>query len=341
MTASAPASARVAGAWLGGSLARFVSKLGAANTGLIAALIVLSVYVDAHDSHFFTVANMKVIGTSVSILGVLAVGETVIMLLGGLDISIGSTAGLTSVVTAMVFMSAHSSIVAIGVGLLVGAACGAVNAVVIVYGRVNAVIATLATYAAFRGVANLVSNGSAQGYTGSDSLFGFLDTGTVLGLPVLIWIFGSVVVLAHVVLTRVDVGRNVVAMGGNATAARLSGLAINRYVVSAYVVMGLLAAVGGVLLTARTGSGEPVSGSQGLELQAITAVALGGCSLSGGRGSVVGTVLAVCLLGVLTDGLTMLGANAFYQDIAQGSLLVAAVILQNRRRGQRAVGLPD
>lgn len=323
-----------------GPLRRLLARSGTANASLVAALIVLALFIGLQEPNFFRPANLEVIGTSVAILGVVAVGQTIVMLLGGLDISVGSIAGLTSVSSAMVFTATGSSIVGIGAALLIGVACGLVNAIIIVYGRVNAVIATLATFAAFRGVANLVSDGRAQGYTGTDPVFTFLARGSLLGLPVLIWIFAALAISAQLVLSRVDIGRNIYAIGGNSTAARLSGLRINRYIVSAYIVMGLLAALAGVLLTARTGSGQPVSGSQGLELQAITAVALGGCSLLGGRGNVVGTVLAVLLLGVLTNGLVILGANAFLQDIAQGGLLVAAVVLQQRRRGLRAVGLP-
>jgi ribose transport system permease protein len=141
-------------------------------------------------------------------------------------------------------------------------------------------------------------------------------------------------------LRYTDVGRNIYAIGGNSTAARLAGIDLNRYIVGVYVMVGVVAAVAGILLTARTGSGQPTSGSQGLELQSITAAALGGCSLQGGKGTVTGTILAVILLGVLTNGLTVLGVNSFWQDVAQGTLLIAAVVIQQRRHGARAVGLP-
>jgi ribose transport system permease protein len=317
-----------------------LDRVGPTNVSLVVALLALAAVIGTQRPSFFRLANLEVIGTSVAILGILAVGQTVVMLLGGLDISVGSIAGLTSVSSAMVFAGTDSALFGIGSALAIGFFCGLVNAAIIVYGRVNAVIATLATFAAFRGLANLVGDGRAQGYVGTDPVFTFLARGSILGVPTLIWMFLALAVGVHMVLSRVDIGRNVYAIGGNSTAARLSGLRINKYVISAYIVMGVLAALAGILLTARTGSGQPVSGSQGLELQAITAVALGGCSLAGGRGSIVGTVLAVLLLGVLTNGLVILGANAFLQDIAQGALLVAAVVLQQRRRGLRAVGLP-
>ncbi|MFF5790322.1 ABC transporter permease, partial [Streptomyces sp. NPDC012693] len=144
----------------------------------------------------------------------------------------------------------------------------------------------------------------------------------------------------HVMLKYTDIGRNLYAIGGNDTAARLAGININKYLVAVYALIGIVAAVAGILLTARTGSGQPVSGSEGLELKAITAAALGGCALKGGKGGVGGTLLAVALLGALENGLTVQGINTFWQNVAQGALLVVAVVIQQRRSGERAVGLP-
>jgi ribose transport system permease protein len=321
-------------------LRRTLEVIGVQNLSLIIALIVLSAVIGTQNPNFFLISNIKTIGTTISIVGILAVVQTVVMLLGGLDISVGSAAGLTSVASAMVFTSASSAALGILVGLLVGIGVGLLNGLVIVYGRVNAVIATLATYAALRGLANLISNGRAQGYTGTDSTFIFLAQGSVLGIPVLIWVLIVVAVLVHLMLRYTDIGRNIYATGGNPTAARLAGIDLNRYVIGCYVLAGFVAGIAGVLLTARTGSGQPTSGSQGLELQAVTAAALGGVALQGGKGGISGTVFAVVLLGVLQNGLTILDVNSFWQDIAQGALLVVAVVIQQRRRGLRAYGLP-
>ncbi len=320
---------------------RFSDAVGVQNISLIIALVVLSAVIGSRNSSFFLKSNVVTIGTTVAIVGVLAVVEGVVMLLGGLDISVGSAAGLTSVASAMVFTSTGSAGIAILAALGIGLCTGLFNGIVIIYGRVNAVIATLATYAAFRGLANLISNGRAQGYTGADSVFIFLARGTIVGIPTLVWVLIVIAVVAHVVLRYTDIGRNIYAIGGNSTAARLAGINLNRYIMGVYVCAGLAAAIAGILLTARTGSGQPTSGSQGLELQAITAAALGGTAVKGGKGSVSGTLLAVLLLGVLQNGLTILNVNSFWQDIAQGALLIIAVIIQQRRRGVRAIGLPD
>ncbi len=319
---------------------RVLDAVGVQNLSLLAALGVLVALIGSRNNNFFLISNVKAIGTTVAIVGILSVLQTVVMLLGGLDISVGSAAGLTSVISAMVFTSTQSAALGILVALGVGVCTGLFNGLVIVYGRVNAVIATLATYAGFRGLANLISNGRAQGYTGTDSTFVFLARGTVAGVPTLIWVLIIVAAAVHLLLRYTDIGRNIYAMGGNPVAARLAGINLNRYVIGCYVAVGLAAAVAGILLTARTGSGQPTSGSQGLELQAITAAALGGTALRGGKGAIPGTVLAVILLGVLQNGLTILDVNSFWQDIAQGALLILAVVIQQRRRHTRPIGLP-
>ncbi|OIJ93612.1 ABC transporter permease [Streptomyces colonosanans] len=319
-----------------------LSAIGGQNLSLIGALAVVLTLFGSLNSNYLSWNNIQVIAEAVTITGLLAVVQTVVIICGGLDISVGSQAGLASVVSAMAFTSAGSSALlgiaaAVGVGILVGI----LNGLVIVYGRVNATIATLAGLAAYKGVAQLVSGGAAQGYVLNDSVFIFLSRGKIAGLPVMVWILVLVAIGVHILLKYTDIGRNIYAIGGNDTAARLAGININKYLIAVYAVIGIVAALAGVLLTARTGSGQPTSGSEGLELKAITAAALGGCVLKGGKGTVGGTLLAVALLGALENGLTVQGINAFWQNVAQGALLVIAVVIQQRRNGERAVGLPD
>ncbi|WP_457100356.1 ABC transporter permease [Microbacterium sp. P5_E9] len=331
----APATPKRPSAWR-----RFIAWIGVQNLSLIIALIVLVAIIGSQDPNFFRVQNLIAIGTSITVFGILAIVQTLVILLGALDISVGSVAGLTSVVTAMVFTATGSSGAGIIAALVAGLACGLLNGVIIIYGRVNAVIATLATLAAYKGLAQILSGGRSQGYTGNDSVFTALARGTFIGIPVLIWIFAGVALVTGLVLKYTDIGRNIYAIGGNPTAARLSGMNLNRYIIGVYLIVGTVAGLAGVLLTARTGSGQPVSGSEGLELEAITAAALGGAALTGGKGTITGTVLAVILLGVLSNGLTVLGVNPFWQNVAKGALLVVAIVIQQRRSGQRAVGLP-
>jgi ribose transport system permease protein len=248
--------------------------------------------------------------------------------------------GLASVVSAMVFMSTGSAVFGILVAMGIGLVCGLINGVIIIFGRVNPVVATLAMLAAYQGVAQLVANGRAQGYTGANDLFIFLSNGSIAGLPTLVWVFLIVAAVLHLLLKYTDMGRNVYAIGGNDTAARLAGININRYIIGVYALVGVVAAIAGILITARTGSGQPTSGSQGLELQAVTGAALGGTMLKGGKGSIIGTVFAVLILGVLDNGMSGLSINPFWQNVAHGVILVAAVVLQQLRSGERRVGLP-
>ncbi|MFD7081616.1 ABC transporter permease [Streptomyces sp. NPDC002181] len=340
-TTHTPATTDSVPAPVGKSRGTLLSSLGGQNLSLIGALVLVLALFGFLNDNYLSLSNIQVIGEAATITGLLAVVQTVVIICGGLDISVGSQAGLASVVSAMVFTSGGSNpylgmAAAIGVGVLVGV----VNGVAIVYGRVNPTIATLAGLAAYKGVAQLVSGGRAQGYVLNDPLFVFLGRGKIAGVPVMIWILAVVALAVHVLLKYTDIGRNVYAIGGNDTAARLAGININKYLVAVYALIGVVAAVAGILLTARTGSGQPVSGSEGLELKAITAAALGGCALKGGKGGIGGTLLAVALLGALENGLTVQGINTFWQNVAQGALLVAAVVIQQRRSGERAVGLP-
>lgn len=340
MSTSQPVADKVATTDKSNPLRRVAEKIGVQNVSLIIAIVLLIIVIGLQAPEFFSVGNLRVIGTAVAITGILAIAQTVVIIMGGLDISVGSAAGLTSVVSAMVFMSAGAAMGA-GAALLVGALAGLINGCIIVFGRVNPVIATLATLAAYKGIAQLLSDGRAQGFTGADPFFVFIARGSLLGIPILIWILIVIAVLVHIVLTRTVVGRNIYAIGGNDMAARLAGININKYIIGVYVFTGIVAAIAGIMITARTGSGQPVSGSEGLELEAITAAALGGAALKGGKGTVAGALLAVILLGVLTNGMTLLGVNSFWQNVAKGALLVAAVIIQQLRNGERRIGVPS
>ncbi|MEE1783181.1 ABC transporter permease [Streptomyces sp. SP17BM10] len=318
-----------------------LGAVGGQNLILLLALAAVLALFGSLNLNYLGWQNIQVIAEAVTIAGLLAVVQTVVIICGGLDISVGSQAGLASVVSAMVFTSTGSSAAyGIGAAVLAGAAVGLLNGVVIIYGRVNPTIATLAGLAAYKGVAQLISDGRAQGYVLGDPLFVFLSRGRIAGLPTMVWILILVAAAVHVLLTYTDIGRNIYALGGNPTAARLAGIDLNKYLLSVYALTGMVAAVAGVLLTARTGSGQPTSGSEGLELQSITAAALGGCALKGGKGGIAGTLLAVALLGALQNGLTVEGINSFWQNVAQGLLLVVAVVIQQRRGRERAVGLP-
>ncbi|MCU7826977.1 ABC transporter permease [Kitasatospora sp. DSM 101779] len=340
-TNTPPATTGSTEARKGAGPAALLFSVGGQNLSLIGALVVVLALFGALNDNYLSISNIQVIAEAATITGLLAVVQTVVIICGGLDISVGSQAGVASVVSAMAFTGAGSNALAgmaaaVGVGVVIGI----LNGVVIVYGRVNPTIATLAGLAAYKGLAQLISNGRAQGYVLNNDVFVFLGRGKIAGLPVMVWILIVTALAVHLLLKYTDIGRNIYAIGGNDTAARLAGIDINKYLVAVYALIGVVAAVAGILLTARTGSGQPTSGSEGLELKAITAAALGGCALKGGKGGIGGTLLAVALLGCLENGLTVEGINSFWQNVAQGALLVVAVVIQQRRSGERAIGLP-
>jgi len=322
-------------------------RIGAQNLSLLGALIAVLALFGYLNPDYLSWSNVRVIGNTVTLAGLLAVAQTAVIICGGIDISVGSQVGLAAIVSAMTFaetgdgLANGSAVAAIAVAIVVGAACGVINGVIIVYGRVNAIIATLAMLAAYKGVAQLLSGGQAVGYLQGDDLFIFIVRGSVVGIPTMVWIMLAIALAVHVLLKMTDIGRNIYALGGNATAARLAGININKYLIAVYAMVGMVAAITGIILAARSGSAHPTAGSEGLELKAITAAFLGGCAIAGGRGGIGGTLLAVLLLGALENGLTVEGVNPFWQNVAQGALLVAAVVIQQRRTGDRAVGLPS
>lgn len=307
-----------------------IDRIGLHNLSLIIALVVLvAIFGTIRSDVFFSSRNILNIGMGVAILGVLAISQTAVIVSGGLDISVGSIVGLTTVATAMAIQASDSAGLGIVAGIALGAAAGLVNGLLITYGRINAVIVTLGTMAIFRGIAFILSDG--QSISIFNEQLRWIGVGRVLGLPVPIWVLVFVAAGFWVFLHRSIPGRNLYAIGGNPIVARLSGMNLNRYRVNIYVLSGAIAGIGGILLAARTGSGQPISGSQGLELEAITAAFLGGCAMQGGRGTVVGALLGVAILGVLNNGMILTAVPTFYQMLAKGTLLILAVLLAEYR----------
>jgi ribose transport system permease protein/L-arabinose transport system permease protein len=312
------------------TLKGMVDKVGLHNLSLMIALAVLVVIFGTIRSDvFFSSRNLLNIGMGVAILGVLAISQTTVIVSGGLDISVGSIVGLTTVATAMTIQGSESAGLGLAAGVVLGAAAGLMNGILITYGRINAVIVTLGTMAIFRGIAFILSDG--QSVSIFDDTFRWIGVGRVLGLPVPIWVLVAVAVAFWVYLHRSIPGRNLYAIGGNPVVARLSGMNLNSYRVGVYVLSGAVAGVAGILLAARTGSGQPISGSQGLELEAITAAFLGGCAMQGGKGTVVGALLGVAIIGVLNNGMILTAVPTFYQMLAKGTLLILAVLLAEYR----------
>lgn len=311
---------------------RLLHMVGAENLSLIIALIVMVALIASQTEFFFSPRNILNIGQNMAVVGLIAVGMTLVIVSAGLDISVGSIAGCASVVCALMVTQVGTVMGGVVFGVGMGVVLGLVNASIISILRVNPVVATLATFSAFRGVAFLIApDGRPIGVL--DPTLALLGSGRVFqagdfpGIPIAFIILVVVAIVAHFVMTSTVFGRSIYSMGGNPAAARLAGINLTRMRYYIYAISGALSGLAGVIVTARTSSGQPASGTQGLELEAITAVFLGGALLAGGKGTIVGTMLAVLLLATLSNGMNLLGIPTFYQLVAKGLLLVIAVAI--------------
>ena len=304
--------------------------------GLVIALALLVVVggVTSGD-RFLNLENMLTILRLASIIGVISIGMTFVITAGGIDLSVGSVMGLTSVVAtlASVQLAANQSswllivVVALGVGLV----AGLINGLVIAYGKVVAFMATLAMLVGARGLAELISGRSTQIVTNRDFLR--VMRAEVLGVPLLIWIFVIVAIAGWFLLNRTTFGRRTIAIGGNLEASRLAGIKVKRHLVYLYILAGLAAGIAGVMMLGRTTAGTSTHGLL-YELDAIAAVVVGGTLLIGGRGTIMGTVLGVLIFSTLTNVFTQNNLDTSVQALAKGLIIVVAVLLQQRFAGR-------
>ncbi len=310
------------------SIFRFGSLPG---IGLLALLIVMIVALSFGSPYFMTANNLINILLSVSVIGTMAAVSTLVMVSRNLDLSVASIAALAGVVAATVatkwgFPAWTTILIAVGVG----AACGAVNGIFINVFRINSIITTIGTLSVFRGVAFVLTDGSST-LINDDTLI-YLGSGRLGGVPVSVWLMLAIYCMVHFIAARTRVGRSFYAIGANPRASLLSGLRLGRYRLLVFVASGASAGIAGILLNGQSGTAMP-GAAAGYELMVVTAVLLGGTSLHGGEGSVVGTLLGVLIIGVLNNGMTLLSVPSFYQTVANGLLLLIAVGVDQYRRG--------
>lgn len=313
----------------------------------VVALVVLSIVFAVLSPEFLTTGNMTILVKHVAINAILAIGMTFVILSGGIDLSVGSIAGLSGMIAGAlltqgvtlgpwgVVVYPHASL-AIVVALVAGMLLGAINGLLVARLRVAPFIATLGVLYVARGAALLLSGGATYPNLGGredlgNTGFTWIGSGVLIGLPVPIWIMAALAVVAIVVAGRTPFGRQVYAVGGNERAALLAGVPVRRVKVRVYVISGFCAALVGLIIAAQLGAAHPATGET-FELNAIAAVVLGGTSLMGGRGSIVGTLIGAFVIGVLADGLVLLGVSEFWQLIIKGLVIVLAVILDQFQR---------
>ena len=299
--------------------------------GPLLALVAVCIGLALMSPDFLTVSNSFDVMRQVSINAVIAFGMTLAILLGGIDLSVGSILAVSSVLAAMTMKGGHGAGLAVGIAIVAGAGMGSLNGVIIARGRVAPFIATLGMLTLLRGVALVLSNGSPISDFSSD-FFAMLGGGYVarrVPMPVVLML--AMFAVFWFVLTRTVFGRHLYATGGNAEAAKLSGVNTGRVQILVYTISGAMAALAGVILASRLDSAQPTAGA-GYELDAITAVVLGGTSLAGGRGWIFGTLVGALLIGVLNNGLNLMGVSAFYQQVVKGSVILLAVLLDRGRK---------
>lgn len=318
---------------------RFLASTASRSIGLVIALILLVIVgaVTAGET-FMNIDNFLVILRLASVIGVVSIGVTFVITAGGIDLSVGSVLGLCSVVASLAAIQTAASgfwplmvFVAIAVGVL----AGLVNGLIIAYGKVVAFIATLAMLVGARGIAELISQRKTQVINNN----GFLDffRGDLFGISWVVWIFALVSILGWVVLNRTTFGRRTVAIGGNATAARLAGVNVRRHSMYLYMLCGGTAGIAATMLLSRTTAGTSTHGGL-YELDAIAAVVVGGTLLVGGRGTIGGTVLGVLLFATLTNVFTQNNLSTSVQLVAKGVIIVVAVLLQQRFANRESSG---
>ncbi len=297
------------------------------------ALLFLIVIVSFLNPNFFTVDNILNILRQTSVNAIIAVGMTLVILTAGIDLSVGSVLALCGAFAASLIAMEVPVLIAVPTALFAGAALGAISGIIIAKGKVQAFIATLVTMTLLRGVTMVYTDGRpiSTGFTDTADAFAWFGTGYALGIPVPVWLMVIVFAAAWYLLNHTRFGRYVYALGGNESATRLSGINVDRVKIGVYAICGLLAALAGIIVTSRLSSAQPTAG-MGYELDAIAAVVLGGTSLMGGKGRIMGTLIGALIIGFLNNALNLLDVSSYYQMIAKAVVILLAVLVDNKNK---------
>lgn len=299
--------------------------------GILTALIVLVIAFGIAQPDYLSVHNLLNILQQAAVTGILAVGVTFVIITAGIDLSFGSTLGLSAAALGLSLQSGYSLPVAMLIALGIGVACGILNGLLTTLLGITPLIVTLGTLSTYSGIALMLTGGKAI-FT-IPSGFEILITSTVAGVPLSVVVLVIVTAIASFVLNRTLFGEYCIATGGNIEVARLAGIRTGRYIGMAYAVLGALAGLGAILTVGRLGAADPQAGAD-LLLPVIAASVIGGASLRGGEGSVVGAVIGATLVSALQAGLTILAVSAFYQQIMIGIVIIMAVTIDRIQRGE-------
>ena len=296
------------------------------SAALIAFLIAEAVFFSLKSQYFLAWDNWINIVTAVAVIGIVAAPGTLLMTAGQFDLSVGSTTAFTSVIVANLALS-HSLLFSVVVAVAAAIGVGALNGILVTVVGVNALITTLGTLAAFRGLSNVVAKGQTIDVKG---ISGLGNARPFANIPVPVLVLLGVLALVWVLMRYTVYGRAMYSIGSNPSAARLVGVRLGRFIFVGFILSAAACALSGLVLTSQLGVGSGLFGV-GMELSVITAIVLGGTSLGGGRGSVIGTAVGLLIIGTLNNGLTLTGVDPFWQDVARGTLLIGAVSFDRLR----------
>lgn len=301
----------------------------ASKYGILLVLLVMMITMSFLSEAFLTTQNLLNVVRQISFIGIVAMGVTMVIITTGIDLSSGSVIALVSVVSASFAHPGEFSIfVPLLIGLCIGALAGFINGTITAKGKIPAFIATLGMMIAARGLALLYSDG--RPIPDLSSAFLFIGKGEILGIPFPIIVFIIMGIISHLMLSKTKFGKYTYAIGGNEQAAKICGINVDRYKILIYTYAGLLAAIAGMMLTARISVGQPSMGNM-FELDAIAAAVIGGTSLTGGVGTIGGTMIGALIIGVLNNGLDLLGVSSYWQQILKGIIIVSAVLIDARK----------
>ena len=296
-------------------------------------LIALAAGLTIATPHFLTVVNLSSVARQTAVINIMALGMTLVIITGVIDLSVGSTLAISGLFGSMAIKAGQPMLVAIAIGIGCGTLCGLLNGLMITRLRISPFIVTLGTLEAYRGLALVISKGLPV-HEIPDS-FSYLGDGNLLGVPFSLWVLAVCAVIMHFILENTKLGRYAFAIGSNQSAAYYAGVPIKFHLTSVYVIAGGLAGLAGMVEASRLMTGQPTAG-QGYELQAIAAVVIGGGSLQGGEGSVVGTLIGAFIIGLLSNGSDLLGINPYWQQVTIGVVIIAAVGFDEFRKRSMA-----
>jgi ribose transport system permease protein len=315
---------------------RHLRRFGSFRTsGLVWVLLVMVVVATLVNQAFISPFNLINVMRQMALFGIVSIGMTLVILTAGIDLSVGSVVAIAAVVCASLLDSGAPIPVVVLTGLAIGAFCGSINGLGVTLGRVPPFIMTLGMMVVARGSAMTYSGGHPVHFREASASFSWLGQGILLGIPVPVWVFAAVAFTAWFVLRYTAFGRNIYAVGSNPEAARLSGINVRLTIFFVYVISGLLAGLTALIFISRLTVGEPVV-AMGLELEAIAITVIGGTSLFGGEGTIIGTILGAAIITVLANMLNLFGVSPFTQQIVKGVIIVAAVLFEMHRRNRNS-----